>query len=254
MIKVPLRKRLVHTLSLFASIIPISCPQAPSMLTTPILHHSIRRLLKNEACVDEGYAISVLSIGLLIDHPAYVPPLVQVYDRRYRVARHFARQDPHLKASLKTFWKYATPDVMSGDETDHSWQGPLHQKPHFVLIIDWRNPEVLIFFRILDGLYFSTRFEHDGRIDSGRFPNTRVRCNIVVKGKVVRGLPRNFYNPEWLKLLTPSEIDDLEMRPSIELNFAPKTLSYVLVLLSRKIIKPGCFCFQDCRSIYVYKT
>lgn len=115
---------------------------------------------------------------------------------------------------------------MSGDETDHSWQGRRNQQPHHVVIIDWRNPEVLVFFCILDGLYFSTRFEHDGRIAAGRFPNTRIRSNIVVKGKVVRGLPANFYNPEWLKLLTPSEIDDLEMKPSIELNFAPETLKY----------------------------
>lgn len=116
---------------------------------------------------------------------------------------------------------------MSGDETDYGWQGPENRKPRHVVVIDWRNPEVLLFFRILDALYTSTRFENDDKVDSGRFPNTRVRSNAVVKAKVVRGLPQNFYNPEWLKLLTTSEIDDLEMQPSVELNFELETLLYV---------------------------
>lgn len=151
----------------------------------------------------------------------------------------YGRQDPQLNQTLKTFWKYATPEVMSGDETDHDWNGPRNQQPHHVFIIDWRNPEVLVFFCILDGLYFSTRFEHDGRIDAGRFPNTRLRCNTVVKGKVVRGLPENFYNPEWLKLLTPTEIADLEMKASIELNFAPETLKCVFRFPSLHFLKPS---------------
>lgn len=148
------------------------------------------------------------------------------------MANKYAHCNPKLKVAIEAFWKKATPDVMSGDETDYEWQGPANQQPHYVLIIDWRNPEVVLFFRILDALYFSSRFEHDGRIDAGRFPVTRVRSNTQVKGKVVKGLPENFYNPQWLLGLTQDERDDLMMEPPIELDFSPSTLRCVIHLLN----------------------
>jgi len=60
---------------------------------------------------------------------------------------------------LGNFWSHCTPEVISDNETDAEWTGPKDQLPHFISTLAWRNPEVVDFFRVLDAMYFSSRFK-----------------------------------------------------------------------------------------------
>ena len=132
---------------------------------------------------------------------------------------------------LENVWSHCTPEVMSDNETDTKWKGPKDQLPHFVSVLSWQNPEVINFFRVLDVLYFSTRFR-DNKWSSGRFPHTRVPSLWVKHSDAVPGLPVNFYNPTWLTQLSDIEKKKLKMKQILKLDFVIQILRWVLIPLS----------------------
>jgi len=138
--------------------------------------------------------------------------------------------DHLLKTLIALFWSYCTPDVMSDDETDSEWDGPADQVPHFVKIMNWRNPDIINFFHVLDALYFLTHFKVD-KWSPGRFPHTRVSSLHLKVCDAVPGLLVTFYRPQWLLELSDIERKKLKTRPAVDLNFSQNILQYALALL-----------------------
>jgi len=153
-----------------------------------------------------------------------------------RTAKYYANHDAGMHRLFCEFWSVCSPDVMSGDETDSEWDGDHDAAPHFIFVLEWRNPEVVNFFRTMYGLYYSTRFKSDDKPGMGKFPHRRIVSYRTTSGQPVSGLPRNFYNPGYLATLDPIELQRLNILPAIDLNFSPAILRFVTYF--RIIIRP----------------
>lgn len=150
--------------------------------------------------------------------------ILQLFHRQRNAIKDYSSDS--MMALVDNFWSHCMPEVMSDDETDAKWEGPKDQLPDFLSILKWRNPEVVDFFWILDGLYFSTRFR-DNRWSPGRFPHTRVPSLRVKYSNAVPGLPENFYNPVWLAQLSEIKRRKLKIRERISLDFSVSILQCV---------------------------
>lgn len=105
-------------------------------------------------------------------------------------------------------------NVHSEDEADHS-----HGKAIYVIKdLPWRSPLVIEFFRVLDALHRSTRFNANGEAEPGAMPRTRVPSGRKDETAVVpKGLPRNFYSETFLQTLEDFEIEEYNMQPEVDL-------------------------------------
>jgi len=169
-------------------------------------------------------------VGFFIFSPSAVFHILQLFRRRINATKDY-QVDHLLKTLLTSFWAYCTPEVMSDDETDSEWDGPMDRIPHFIKITSWRNPDVVNFFRVLDSLYLSTRFKGN-KWSPGRLPHTRVPSVRLRVCDPVPGLPVNFYRPQWLLQLNDIERRKLKTRPAIDLDFSQNVLRCVLLALS----------------------
>jgi hypothetical protein len=103
---------------------------------------------------------------------------------------------------------------MSGDETDHGHG----QTRYAILKAQWRAPDIKTFMKILDLIHLSSRFDSSGRAKRGAFPHRRVPSTRIEHDAVpVPGLPRNFYDPIWLKSRTKHERHALQIKPDVDL-------------------------------------
>ena len=144
--------------------------------------------------------------------------VLQLFHRQKNTTKDYS-SDSIMAPLLVNFWSHCTPEVISDDETDAEWEGPKDQLPHFVSILKWQNPEVVDFFQILDGLYFSTHFK-DNKWSPGCFPHTRVPSLKISYSDTVPGLLENFYNPVWFAQLSNIERRKLKIKEKINLNFS----------------------------------
>jgi hypothetical protein len=115
---------------------------------------------------------------------------------------------------------------VSGDESDHHGG-----RRSFIIFPDiWRNPKVTGWVRTLDGVYLSTKFNQVDRPTKGNWVRTRLptSTNGTRQGKVVIGLPKNFYSEDYLKTLSEEGIEDLQMQPAVVLEHSSKVLRSVL--------------------------
>lgn len=112
-------------------------------------------------------------------------------------------------------------EAMSGDESAHEGG----RVRYAITSLRWRNPseEVVRWFRMLDALHLSTRFNINDRPRPGKFPHLRVNSRRVERSDApVPGLPRNFYDPTWLASLDPFEEQNLDIQNPIDLTFSPE--------------------------------
>lgn len=108
-------------------------------------------------------------------------------------------------------------DAMSGDESD---SGVFVTKR-----LPWRSldSKVVEWFRILDGLYLSTRFTDNDKPIPGAFPGQRLLPNgILHDANPVSRLPLNFYDPAYLKNLDEYEMARLAPQKAMDLSFPPE--------------------------------
>ena len=103
-------------------------------------------------------------------------------------------------------------DGMSSDETDVG--DPIGQKR--ILIKDWRNSNLTIWLRTFDEVYMRRREKPVGEEDlRGNLPHIRTPSDKHSQSsKVVRGLPINAYEPEWLERLHPLDYADVDPKPT----------------------------------------
>jgi hypothetical protein len=110
---------------------------------------------------------------------------------------------------------------MSGDETDHR-QG---QVRHVVLRLPWRSPALKSLMKTLDLVHISSRFSTTGRAKRGAFPHRRIPSSRVEHDSTpVPGLPRNFYDPIWLKSLSKLERRALQVKDEVDLTLTKDVL------------------------------
>ncbi|KAL1751108.1 hypothetical protein FB107DRAFT_251681, partial [Schizophyllum commune] len=102
------------------------------------------------------------------------------------------------------------PEVVSPDQPtfpDEVHDGPRryteHTAPYQTGIPYWRNPAEETWFVVGGSLQMSSHFTSDLVKINGNFPRQRIRTGRVISYDVEapRGLPRNFYDPAWLRQL-----------------------------------------------------
>ncbi|KII90906.1 hypothetical protein PLICRDRAFT_28798 [Plicaturopsis crispa FD-325 SS-3] len=104
--------------------------------------------------------------------------------------------------------------VHSEDEADHS-NG---QARYVIHDLPWRSPLVSEFFRVLDCLHLSTRFNANGDAEPGAMPRTRIPSGRKARNsKVPKGLPRNFYSEDFLQSLDEFEYRQYKIQPEVDL-------------------------------------
>ncbi len=94
-----------------------------------------------------------------------------------------------------------------------------HRRQYKIPIIRWRSPEVTKWLRIMDLVHVGTRFHDDGTPMPGNQARERYPFNKIQTGRPITGLPRNFYDAEWLKTLNPGQVTDLGLQPEIDISF-----------------------------------
>ena len=115
--------------------------------------------------------------------------------------------------------KLAEEDGMSGDESDNrrsrTYTG---QAKYFRIRPIWRSPIISTWLDVIDKVYVAYRFQSNHRATPGNW--IRKRCNtdrVDKKARAVKGLPRNFYDRDWLKTLSDKQRKGLKMAPPIYL-------------------------------------
>ncbi|KAG5219357.1 hypothetical protein IMY05_C4942000100 [Salix suchowensis] len=143
---------------------------------------------------------------------------------------------PDLLVSLRSPWNKRLAqlfanrmplEAVSGDETDHA--GEL--EGFAIKSIPWRSssPAVIKWFRTFDILHMSTRFTLNDRAGPGRFPRVRFDSHDRAEehAKPVPGLPRNFYNPDFLFSLDKYDREALDIQPDFDLSFSAR-VNYIV--------------------------
>jgi hypothetical protein len=114
-----------------------------------------------------------------------------------------------------------TLDAMSGDETDHTHG----QVRYAVTKLPWRSTAVKGLLKTLDLVHLSSRFSSTGRAKRGAFPHRRTLSSRIEQDATpVRGLPRNFYDPDWLHTLGKHERRALNVQDEVDLSLEPAVL------------------------------
>lgn len=119
-------------------------------------------------------------------------------------------------------------DVMSEDEPDGV--GSLGEKRYRIIESDWRDPRLVAWLRLFDGLYISTRFNEVGLPTPGSWPRIRIPPGPNAPKAHRRppsGLPRNFFNPKYLAGLQPYQLAQLQLKEPVTLTFPKDLVQYV---------------------------
>ncbi|KDQ11674.1 hypothetical protein BOTBODRAFT_636983 [Botryobasidium botryosum FD-172 SS1] len=108
---------------------------------------------------------------------------------------------------------------MSSDESELDVS--VGRKRYYCIVPGWRHPSLVQFLRALDVIYLLTRIDDLGNVGRGNQPHERLATNIIrpppgVAGGeystgVVKGLPWNSYNPEWLQQLDEAQLYSLNI-------------------------------------------
>lgn len=141
------------------------------------------------------------------------------------------RKNPSINKIRRCFSKLP-PTACSGDEFD-----PVSKK-YLITTLPWRAGCIRPIAQALDDLHISMRFPDNQNPTQGAFPIPRIDPSTLEPPRVIidryrksapPGLPRNFYDSEYLKTLSPSKLSKLKIKPAIDLSFDQHILEYVLL-------------------------
>ncbi|KAK7678502.1 hypothetical protein QCA50_018563 [Cerrena zonata] len=126
--------------------------------------------------------------------------------------------------------------AISGDETDTGKTGKTLTPPRYRIVkLPWRSPELTNVMRILDLIHLQSRFSSVGRATAGNWPRYRVESSLEVDSRAIRGLPRNCYDPTWLREQDENMLEDLDIQPPVDLSI-PERISMYDILLSFSVL------------------
>lgn len=108
---------------------------------------------------------------------------------------------------------------MSGDESDNRRAGKYKgQAKYFRIRPIWRAPAISSWLDIIDKVYVAYRFQENHRATPGNWIRKRHDTNRVDENtRAIPGLPRNFYDEDWLKTLDRKQEKRLKMAPPVNL-------------------------------------
>ncbi|TRM55611.1 hypothetical protein BD626DRAFT_576940 [Schizophyllum amplum] len=151
------------------------------------------------------------------------------YHRRMKGWKLFEADDavqPHIELWAKEHWEGFISDSWSDGEDSEPEMYYRRVRPFH------RNPDLDAYFRLPALLQLSTHFQEGGRKTVGQMPHMRD-CNdnpkVVHRERVPPGLPRNFYNPEYLDGLDVAQRRALNVQPVMDI----KLPAYILRFASR---------------------
>ncbi|EJD44638.1 hypothetical protein AURDEDRAFT_166427 [Auricularia subglabra TFB-10046 SS5] len=153
--------------------------------------------------------------------PPNISKIRKEFDRRisrrislHRLRHRICRED---EQDLRNIFAHLDDEVISEDETDTEKSQP-GMKVFRRVEKGWVNPELT---RILHGLIdvHLHRLNIFGEFGAGNQFRQRINHppSRAVWTGVVIGLPRNFYNPLWLDLLSKEEYAELNCKPDVDL-------------------------------------
>jgi len=137
---------------------------------------------------------------------------------------------------IKEVWAHLDADCMSGDKIDHGSQTKSKSnskstcnKRSIIQKLLWRDDvKFEPFLRVCDTLYYSTRFDEDGRVSPGLFPFQRVASNrLDPLTSIPKTLPSNFYNKKQIEEMKKSgdlDVKLLRMKSPADLIFSKNVL------------------------------
>lgn len=135
----------------------------------------------------------------------------QLYYRRLAVAHAYAPLRRHIPVLMALGVA-----GMSSDESDHS-NGVAQ---YGVFIKEWRAKRITTWLRVFDSLYRRLRMNDAKQSSPGSHPHSRFYSNKVsARRPPVKGLPRNAYDPKWLKGLHQYDRKHLLIQ-EVDYNFA----------------------------------
>ena len=110
---------------------------------------------------------------------------------------------------------------MSGDESEEG----AHGKRFLITSLPWRSEELAGFLEDMDVAHLATRWTPAGSWSKGNMPHVREgrdrqRPRIDDRCQVVEGLPRNFYDDDWLDALEsndPEQFAGLKIQEQVDL-------------------------------------
>lgn len=118
---------------------------------------------------------------------------------------------------------------MSEDEHDNEGFNlvPRSKEPKYKITqYTWRSPELHDWLDIFSLMHLANKWHADGRRKRGNWVRTRfLTAKPQTKvGRPVSGLPKNFYNQEWLDGLSPSQLKKYNIQPAIDLRIDPEII------------------------------
>ncbi|KAH9934428.1 hypothetical protein B0H21DRAFT_699382, partial [Amylocystis lapponica] len=118
-------------------------------------------------------------------------------------------------ARFKKLWESLPFEAMSGDESDRSGNSPRY----VVTRLPWRSAEAEAWLRVHDLYHLSLKFRDNGKAKPGRFPHHRIRGSrrSEPNNEVVKKLPRNFYDQDFLSGLDDDQRAALDVQPEVDL-------------------------------------
>ncbi|KAG9218458.1 hypothetical protein CCMSSC00406_0010037 [Pleurotus cornucopiae] len=217
----PWNKRLAHLFTnRFIELDEYECKDRKSIQYTFLRHLPQLRTLYRRSIAPKTQAYDH-QYTLFKSHKAQNFRRRSLRHRRTRTCKNLARSDESMKRCL-SLWERMPLEAVSGDETDHA--GEL--EGFAIKSIPWRSssPAVIKWFRTFDALHMSTRFTLNDRAGPGRFPRVRFEAHNRVEehAKPVPGLPRNFYNPDFLFSLDKYDREALDIQPDFDLSFSAR--------------------------------
>ncbi|KAF8058574.1 hypothetical protein FPV67DRAFT_1428039 [Lyophyllum atratum] len=148
--------------------------------------------------------------------------------RRRKSAFHAYKNVPSMK-HFERVWSALKMKAMSGDES--VFDGDASDSRRYITTkLRWRDSSVDEWLKVFDKLHLSTRFNLANEPGPGQFPHRRVVSTELARrgDDPVKGLPRNFYDEEWLRGLNKSTRDKLNIQDAVDLSFSTEILRFVL--------------------------
>lgn len=107
-----------------------------------------------------------------------------------------ANRYPQTRRLVPVLQRYG-PDGMSEDASNHA--NGTGRPSYEILDHSWRNPYAASCFRTLDALHRDNRFRPVRRAGPGAQPHNRILSNVKSTSPPVPGLPRSYYDGQWLQ-------------------------------------------------------
>ena len=123
-----------------------------------------------------------------------------------------------------------THKALSDDESDHENGSNLGQSRYAIVKEEWCSDNLIIWLRMIDLLACGEKWRKHLVAPVGNGRCLCVHSTRSKPGNAVIGLPKNCYNPDWLKDLNSFERKLLDIKPAFDMTFTSTERSYSFII------------------------